>query len=319
MADDKKKNGNGGAGEHNLPAVKEQEFNPAPLHNKAIAAAGGRQTLEKYLEAYQSYLVKALPQHMDPGKMIRVVLTATTQNPDLLRCSFSSVMAAVLQASQLGLYPDGALGRAYIIPYKGEAKLIPGYKGLIDLARNSGLVTGIYAHVVYEKEPFSITYGDDNRLTHTPLPPTQRGEKRVGAYAVATFRDGTKHFEWLWADEVQGIRDKSPAAKSAQSPWNSKTPSDVDEMWRKTAIRRLAKFMPASPELQQFHKAVELDAAAEAGLPQHLDLDLPIDMTEDEAGRYGVDPDKKASDAAAGGLRQDLFNDAGQDAPLMER
>ena len=34
---------------------------------------------------------------------------------------------------------------------------------------------------------------------------------------------------------------------------------------------------------------------------------------------YGVDPDKKASDAAAGGLRQDLFNDAGQDAPLMER
>ena len=46
MTDDKKKPGNGGAsGSQNLPAPAPEKFDPAPLHTKAIATGGGRQTL----------------------------------------------------------------------------------------------------------------------------------------------------------------------------------------------------------------------------------------------------------------------------------
>ncbi|MFH2115621.1 MAG: recombinase RecT [Spirochaetota bacterium] len=305
---EKQKSDNGGNGKDlNLP----MQIDPEELHNKEIAKIKApRSTLESYLRTYQHYVMQALPRHMDPGKMLRMVLTATVKNPDLLKCSFSSIMSVVLECSQLGLYPGR---RAHILPFyngktkRTEAQLIPDYKGLIDLARQSGLVSRIYAHVVWEGEPFEIQYGDKESLTHTPLPPSKRGDTRKGAYATAIFKDGTKHTEWLWADEVDGIKAKSKGAGSSMSPWNSKTESDVDEMWRKTAVRRLAKYMPESPELMQFQRAVELDNHADAGLPQGLELDLPVDLQEGHDGSYQVTPEEAAAQSTASALRDELF------------
>jgi len=108
-------------------------------------------TSPKAMEA----IAMALPKHMTPDKMARVVITAITRTPKLLDCTPQSIMRAVIEASQLGLMPDGVLGHGYILPYKKTAVFIPGYKGLLDLARRSGELSWVQAHVVYENDEFS--------------------------------------------------------------------------------------------------------------------------------------------------------------------
>jgi recombination protein RecT len=60
---------------------------------------------------------RALPRHIDPGTMLRVALTAITKSPKLMDCEPPTIAQAVLEASQLGLMPDGVLGHGYMVPY----------------------------------------------------------------------------------------------------------------------------------------------------------------------------------------------------------
>jgi recombination protein RecT len=47
-------------------------------------------------------------------------------------------------------------------------QLIVGYRGLIDLARRSGQIESIEAHVVHENDRFTCRYGLDPKLEHEP-------------------------------------------------------------------------------------------------------------------------------------------------------
>lgn len=231
------------------------------------------QTIRTLLEKSKAQLAMALPKHLSVDRLIRVAMTSIQRTPDLLKCDPVTLIGAVMQSAQLGLEPDGILGHAYLIPFKNtkkgiyEVQFMPGYKGLIDLARRSGQVVSIGAHVVYENEDFNLAFGTDEILKHTPLPPSTRGNKK-GVYAVAKLKDGSVHFEYLWAEEVEAIKKTSKAKDFG--PWVT----NEEEMWRKTAIRRLAKYLPLSVE---FAKASAVDELADAGLSTQelFDSDLP--------------------------------------------
>ena len=60
----------------------------------------------------------------------------------------ASLMSAIVKASQLGLEVGSAMGHAYLVPYKTEATLIIGYRGMLALARRSGEIQSITARVV---------------------------------------------------------------------------------------------------------------------------------------------------------------------------
>jgi recombination protein RecT len=232
---------------------------------------------------------------MDSGKMVRTVLMAVNQNTDLLRCSFSSLMAAVIKASSLGLYCDGLLGHAYIVPFyskqaKGfQANLIPGYRGLVDLAYRSNRVASISAHAAREKDVFDYEFGLNERLKHIPAKgnPEQRGDI-THAYCVVKLKNGGHLIEVITKAEAEYIRDKYGNKKSF--------------LWRdhfevaciKTAIRRCLKLAPLSPEVAA---AVSLDELDEAGLPQSLDLDLPLDLQPQDDGSYAQPPEQKKTQA----------------------
>lgn len=221
----------------------------------------------------------ALPRHMTAERMLRVALTAAQRTPDLLDCDQLSFVGAVVQASQLGLEPDGILGHAYLIPFfnnktrRKEVQLIAGYRGLIDLARRSGAVSSISAHIVYPKDAFEFSFGLDEKLTHTPTMEDEPGDP-VCAYAIARFKDGGYAFDVMPVAEIEQIRNSSKAGQSG--PWQS----HWSEMARKTVIRRLCKYLPLSPELQ---KAVALDEAADAGIPQTLDIEVESSAATAEA------------------------------------
>lgn len=258
-----------------------------------LAKAGQEKARNVYnlLMKSKDQIKVALPRHLTPDRFLRVILTSIRKNPLLLECEEKSLLAAVMQSAQLGLEPDGILGHAYLIPYRNkkhnryEAQLQIGYRGFIELARRSGRVQSIQAHVVYEKDEFQIAYGLDEKLHHVPA----RGDRGapIGVYAIARFTDGSYHFEFLWKEDVERIRKKSqvPDSEAWQEFW--------EEMWKKTAIRRLAKYLPLAPELS---RAAALDEYAEQGLQtEYIDIEpVPEPVEEPDRPQQEAQPAPQA-------------------------
>jgi len=226
------------------------------------------------LEERKSKLAKVLPKHISADRLVRVALLAMARNPDLLLCTQASIAIAVEQAAQYGLEPGGPLGDAYLVPYRNnklaekakregrgpthECQLILGYQGMISLARRSGEIAKIESRIVRAVDEFDYQYGDAPYLRHKPAPgdDEERGEL-VGAYAVATLRDGTKQFEVMTYQQLTKIRDRSRA--SDNGPWRT----DFEEMARKTVVRRLFKYLPKSVDMRT---QLDREDNAEAGI-----------------------------------------------------
>jgi len=124
------------------------------------------------LEASRAAVASRLLRHLTADRILKVALTAINKTPKLLQCSRESLVAAVMQAAELGLEPGGALGEGYLVPYNNKIKMpdgsekwvmqcqfIPGYRGLIKLARNSADISTIYAEAVYRGDKFDVDMG----------------------------------------------------------------------------------------------------------------------------------------------------------------
>lgn len=249
--------------------------------NALRSAATGEQqnpvmAFRGFLEKQKSQLAAALPKHVSPDRMIRLACTEFAKNPLLQKCTPVSVFGAIIQASQLGL-EIGVLGQAYLVPYRNnktntyEAQFIPGYKGLIGLARRSGEVTSIETNIVYANDRFDLKLGLDTSVEHVPNLDGDRGAPRL-VYGVAKFRDGGHHFEWMTMGDVNKIRARSKA--SSNGPWVT----DYEQMVRKTLIRRMSNYLPMSIELQL---AIQIGDAAEEGKRATLDGDFVV-VQDDE-------------------------------------
>lgn len=219
-----------------------------------------QKTLAKLITDMTPELAKALPRHVTPERMARIAVTVVRATPKLAECSPASFLGALLTASQLGLEP-GPTGEAYFVPYKQTCTFIPGYRGLIKLARQSGQVSDIYAELVYENDFYEVTLGLNRDIKHEVQDRNNRG-KPTDVYAVAKFKDGTNTFVTMTVAEVEAIRKRSMAANNG--PWVTDWPA----MARKTAVRQLAKWLPLSPE---FNSAVALDGSARTDIGPLVD------------------------------------------------
>lgn len=242
-------------------------------------------SLRTMLEKSKDQIQLALPRHMTAERMVRVAMTAVQRQPKLMECTPLSVVGAVVEASQLGLEPDGILGQAYLVPYFNnktkafEAQLQPGYRGLIALARRSGEISTLYAELVYEADKFKIAKGDSPSLRHEPnYDAADRGKIR-GAYAVVIYKDGGKDFEYMPMSELEKIKNQSKAQQFG--PWQT----HPEEMYRKCPIRRLAKRLPLSPE---FQRAAVLDEYVDAGFGPGMELDPALASAKPELGMSGL-------------------------------
>lgn len=212
------------------------------MTSQAVQKAAPRDTVRAFLEGQKEQFQVALPKHMDPDRFLRIVLTEVRKNPALERCDPKSFIAAVIQSAQLGLEVGSGLGYAYLIPYGTTCQLVIGYKGLIDLARRSGQLLSISAHCVHEKDYFDYELGDEERIVHKPAV----GERGAitAVYAIAKLKDGGIQREVMSIDEVERIRKGSKNGNG--SVWKD----HYGEMVRKTAIRRIAKYLPLSPDMR---------------------------------------------------------------------
>lgn len=223
------------------------------------------------VERLKPQLALALPRHMTAERMARIVLTDMRRVPKLMECTPQSLAGAIMASAQLGLEPGNGLGHAYLLPFDKRAKvggqwqtvatecqIIIGYRGMIDLARRSGQIVSLSARVVHERDHFTYRYGLDETVEHVPHAGEPPGAMTF-VYAVAKLKDGGVQFEVMSRAEVEAIRAKSKAGSSG--PWVD----HFEEMAKKTAIRRLFKYLPVSVEMS---RAVTMDEQADAGLPQ---------------------------------------------------
>ncbi len=189
-------------------------------------------------------LSAALPAHITPDRMVRVLLTSFNKTPKLMECTRDSVWQSILDCCAIGLEPD-ALGRAYLIPYKVQGvmtcQLQIGYKGLVDLAMRSGKVASFHADKVCENDIFEYELGSNFTLEHSPCLKGERG-KPYCYYAYCQMKDGSFNADVMTLDEIEAIRKRSKSGD--RGPWKT----DRDEMAKKTVLKRLSKMLPLSPE-----------------------------------------------------------------------
>lgn len=270
-------------------------------------------SFQNFMERRKDQLAAALPKHLTPERMIRLVLTEFTKTPALLQCEQKSIWSSIITASQLGL-EIGVMGQAYLVPFNRrvrqgnewvtvkECQMIPGYKGLLSLARRSGDVTSIETHIAYANDVFELELGINTKVRHVPRITGDRGEPLV-VYGVAHFKDGGHHFEWMPVTEINAIRDKTFEKNRADEKAREKSPwgTDWGQMARKTLVRRMANYLPMSIELAA---ALELENTVDNGKRATIDASFMVIPEEGQAtfeGDEGGPQPGGENDPPAGG------------------
>jgi recombination protein RecT len=228
-------------------------------HDKAHE---GATTLRQAIKASEAQFALALPKHVEPARFVRAALTAINVVPKLAECTQTSILAGLMQAAQLGLEVADVRGQAYLIPRwnsklgANEATFQLGYRGMIDLAARGGITVDV--DEICEHDAYDYQRGTAPKLYHKPTL-ADRG-RAIAYYAVAHFSDGRPpSFVIMGRSEVEAHRDKFASSKTKQGEAYGPWADHFDAMARKTVIRQLLNYLPATVELRQ---AVAIEATA---------------------------------------------------------
>jgi recombination protein RecT len=195
-------------------------------------------------------------------------LQVLQRNDYLAKADPGSILRSVLNVAQIGLSLNPVLKLAYLVPRYNRASrqveccLEPSYQGLVKLLTDTKSVVSVQANVVYEGDEWGVDLASDRKITHhTPYLLTGQSKGLpVAVYAIATLHDGSRMVEVMGKVEVEEIRERSESYKKAREGKGSSTwITDEGEMWRKTVIRRLFKYLPKSGAFEKVAEAVALD------------------------------------------------------------
>lgn len=195
--------------------------------------------VRKSLTAMSPEFEKALPKHVSVDKFQRVVMTSLQQNQDILNTDRRTLFMACTRAAQMGLLPDGREGA--IVKYGNQAQFLPMVAGLMKMVRQSGEISAWSVQTVHENDDFDYQMGDEEFIRHKPA--LKNRGALVGAYSIVTLKDGEKSREFMNAEEIDAIRQRSRSKDAG--PWKT----DTAEMFKKTVVRRHVKRLPLSTDL----------------------------------------------------------------------
>ncbi|QED11147.1 RecT-like DNA pairing protein [Arthrobacter phage Zartrosa] len=254
------------------------------------------QSIDATLKDMMPQFQLAMPRGAEAAQLVRDALTVVRQTPKLLECDKASLLGSLMTCAQLGLRPGvGALGHAYIIPFKGSAQFILGYQGMLELANRSNEIEGTVARIVYENDVFQIDYGMDT-LVHQPA---MKGRGAPIGYYAKFYRKGSLRpvFEWMSVDDVKQHMEKFAMqrdfrTKQVKGPWVQ----HFDSMGLKTVVRKLFKWMPRSTQMQLAiiaDETIRVDATPDADLNQ---VSQPVPMDERGEDAFVEQGDEPSND-----------------------
>lgn len=265
------------------------------VREQAPAKPSLASVVNQAVERQSASLRALLPRGQEAVRFQNLVLTAVKSAPDLMQCFATkqgevSILLAVRQAAAIGLEPNTPLQEAWLLPRrKGqvmEAQLMIGYKGLLKLARRSGLVRSVRSEVVHELDDFHYQLGLRPDIHH--VPGTGDRGPLSHAYAVLDYKDSAQDFRVMDRAEIERHRAKSDSWANERarpySPWTVWP----EAMWRKTALRAVLGLAPLSADDFRAIEGDERVLTIEDG--EVVDSSDDYDTPELEAGPT-VDPD----------------------------
>lgn len=224
--------------------------------------------LKQMLQSWKSDIVDQMPLQMkvNPDAFMRLVLTGmrtSKQAVALAKCSRPSLFGALLECARFGLTPFTE--EAAIVPYGTEATFVPMAGGFVKMFWNTGQISGVVVDFIrvgeVRGEDWELTRGAGGSFWHRPpLLTDDEGQLiRPGepflAYCYLRMRDGTMTEPAMvprWdAEDVMTTKSKAWANAERTGKHDSLWHTDFLAMWRKTAVRRVAKYGPKSAELQE--------------------------------------------------------------------
>jgi len=251
---------------------------------KTVATAAKVLTVFDFMQQQKELISKALPQSITVDRLVSMFTMVIRSNPELLSCTQSSLIGAMVQTAQLGLMP-GNIAHCYYVPFNNkngrDVQFIIGYKGLIELVNRSGKATILSTECVYEHDEFEYELGLNPVLMHRPAEGKDRGQVK-GVYAIAkNLIADEKVFVYLPRMDIDKVRSASKAGASDYSPWARW----YEEMAKKTAVKRLTKLLPLSIDVQ---KQIATDETVKTKIEP--DMTAVPDETKWEEGEIVKEP-----------------------------
>ncbi len=234
----------------------------------------------------QKLIEASIPNHLTINRLKSIAITAIRQNPELAETTFDSFYGAFLAAAQLGLEASSSLQECVIVKFANKSQLITMYRGDLKLAYNSGFYSIITAKEVREKDEFDCEYGLNAYLKHKPIFSNEPNPV-IGYYGYYKTKDGSFDFITMSKYDVEQWQRQN--IRSTRGPWTT----HFDEMAKKTVLRRVLKYAPASTAMS--------DGFALDGKSIKIDSDTGLAMIDTEDSIEDLDdttidslPDPKA-------------------------
>jgi phage RecT family recombinase len=196
---------------------------------------------------------KLLPPDITSEQFRAACWLELTGNKDVPECVVDSIRDVIIYAANYGLMP----GRdCHFISYKQKKyrgakglQCIPNYFGVIRTLDRTGKVRRAFAHPVHEGDEFSFDMFQDRPVHRPAVTLGKQPGAELFYYGAVMFKDGSCAFEVLSLEDLDLIRRRAPGHDSG--PWVS----DTVMMKRKSAIKRVAKYVQLTPDLRQFFEA----------------------------------------------------------------
>ena len=187
-----------------------------------------------------------LPQDITEEQFRAALYLELSGRPSLHDCTPESLRACAVKAATYGLLP----GRdCHFLPFRNrgrkEATYVPNYFGIILALERSGKVRRAFAHAVCEGDHWAFDMFAE-RPQHTPAVALgKKPGKTLFYYGAIMFHDSTCAFEILTLEDLEALKKCSPAGE--QSVWLT----HHDAMCRKSALKRVAKYVRLTPKMQE--------------------------------------------------------------------
>jgi recombination protein RecT len=168
---------------------------------------------------------------------ISSVLIAVADSKQLQECHPASIYTGALRAATLRLSVDPGVGQAYLVPFKGRATLIVGYKGLHDMAVRTNRYRYINVGKIYEGQEVV-----EDQITgfHSIHGSKQSNEVIgwIGAFEMLPRFGGYAKTLYMTVEEIHAHAKRySKSYDRSDSPWQT----EPDKMEKKTVLRLLLR------------------------------------------------------------------------------
>ena len=254
-----------------------------------VDVAGSVENLKRYRTAVENTLPASIGDKTRYWNMYAKIADNFAHDPKVT--DKKSIIDCMFNAVKLCLNPDPVFGEIYFIPYKGVLTYQIGYKGMIKLSLNAGILD-IRAGLVFEADEW--TYYEDETGQHYKFTPNyaalNRG-KELFVYSVFQKSPTMCSCHIMESAHVDGIK-KMVLARTPSSPWANKLYEP--ELRKKTCMRQQWKTQPKTFEiaavieheesvergeiLKQNHPEIEdiLDNIINSDVPQQEERPLSI-------------------------------------------